>query len=166
MSESWPLLQFSIKGARQSQGHAPNHIKMNETTPVGSSNCNGRLLIFLLKFVQLLYLLEYNFGIFLIIKDFFDIFTFVSFISLDGTNKTEQRLETSDSDYSEALRIKYQTEYRRNKLDMSSGFTDLKAQSTDTYVREFIEKLKEKRESSKSSPSETRKSDETLNDDK
>ena len=48
-------------------------------------------------------------------------------------------------------------ENRRNKLDISSGFTDLKAQSTDTYVREFIDKLKTSRESTITSSNDTAK---------
>ena len=69
---------------------------------------------------------------------------------LDDTNGSKKRLESDESEISEELRIKYQTEYRRNKLDLSSGFTDLKAGKTDAYVREFIDRLKEKRDSTKS----------------
>ena len=69
---------------------------------------------------------------------------------LDDTNGSKKRLESDESEVSEELRIKYQTEYRRNKLDLSSGFTDLKAGKTDAYVREFIDRLKEKRDSTKS----------------
>ena len=71
-------------------------------------------------------------------------------IFLDDTNGSKKRLESDESEISEELRIKYQTEYRRNKLDLSSGFTDLKAGKTDAYVREFIDRLKEKRDSTKS----------------
>ena len=72
------------------------------------------------------------------------------FFFLDDPNGSTRRLESDESEVSEELRIKYQTEYRRNKLDLSSGFTDLKAGKTDSYVREFIDKLKEKRDSTKS----------------
>ena len=102
---------------------------------------------------------------FLILGGFyFGIQSCTSLLFLDGTNKTEKLLEASDSDYPEDLRIKYQKEYRRNKLDISSGFTNLKTQASDSHVRDFIEKLKERREATKNSSSVI--NDEALKDDK
>ena len=58
-------------------------------------------------------------------------------------NESTKRLEADDFESSEELCMKYPTEYRRNKIDISSGYTDLKAGKTDSYVRDFIDKLKE-----------------------
>ena len=82
-------------------------------------------------------------GVSLFLEVFIGILCCTPLLFLDGTNKTEKLLEASDSDYPEDLRIKYQKEYRRNKLDISSGFTNLKTQASDSHVRDFIEKLKE-----------------------
>merc|ERR1712012_1175032 len=67
----------------------------------------------------------------------------------DGANESTKHLKGEELETGEEQDEKYPTVYRRNKIDMSSGFTDLKAGRSDSYVREFIEKLKEKRESSK-----------------
>ena len=64
-------------------------------------------------------------------------------------NESTKRLEADDFESSEELCTKYPAEYRRNKIDISSGFTDLKAGKSDSYVRDFIDKLKEKRETSR-----------------
>ena len=64
-------------------------------------------------------------------------------------NESTERLEADDFEGSQELCTKYPTEYRRNKIDISSGFTDLKAGKRDSYVRDFIDKLKEKREASR-----------------
>ena len=64
-------------------------------------------------------------------------------------NESTKRLEADDFESSEELCTRYPTEYRRNKIDISSGFTDLKAGKRDSYVRDFIDKLKEKREASR-----------------
>ena len=46
------------------------------------------------------------------------------------------------------MRKKYSSEFRRNKIDISAGFSNLKEEKRDSYVREFIDKLKEKTQSS------------------
>ena len=51
------------------------------------------------------------------------------------------------------MRKNYHSENRRNKIDISAGFTNLKEERRDSYVREFIDKLKEKRQMSTSGSS-------------
>ena len=53
------------------------------------------------------------------------------------------------------IRKKLHLDGRRNKIDITSGFTDLKEERRDSYVREFIDKLKEKTSSSNMSSSST-----------
>ena len=74
-------------------------------------------------------------------------------------HKRKQSLETSESLPSVNFREQYQSidrqqlNNRRQKMDMSAGFSDLREARRDSLVREFIAKLKTKHESTIASSS-------------
>ena len=78
-------------------------------------------------------------------------------ICTEEGNDCQKRLETCESEQSLEHREQYQAidrqmlNNRRQKMDMSAGFADLREARRDSLVRDFIEKLKTKHESTTSS---------------